>query len=82
MIMPVMGGRECLRALQTIDPGVRVVLSTGFSQDGEVQQLLSEGLAGFIQKPYRIEQLAQAVRDGHERKRTVLSLVLTGFGRA
>lgn len=61
MIMPVMGGRGCLRELKRIDPGVVAVLSTGFSSDGEIQQIMKEGMSGFIQKPYRIEELSRVI---------------------
>jgi CheY-like chemotaxis protein len=61
MIMPNMGGRDCLREIKALNPGVRAILSTGFSIDGAVQEIIDEGVSGFIQKPYRLEQLSHAV---------------------
>jgi nitrogen-specific signal transduction histidine kinase/CheY-like chemotaxis protein len=61
MIMPNLGGRECFRRIKSMNPGVRAVLSTGFSLDGAVQEIMDEGIACFIQKPYRMDQLSQAV---------------------
>jgi CheY-like chemotaxis protein len=69
MIMPVMGGNECIRQLRAINPAVTAVLTTGFSSDTEIQDIMQEGWAGFIRKPYRIEALSRVIRDATERKR-------------
>jgi PAS domain S-box-containing protein len=61
MIMPNLGGRDCFREIKTMNPGVRALLSSGFSLDGSVQEIMDEGIAGFIQKPYRLEELSNAV---------------------
>jgi nitrogen-specific signal transduction histidine kinase/CheY-like chemotaxis protein len=61
MIMPNLDGRECFRQIKAINPEVRAILSTGFSLDGAVQEILNEGIACFIQKPYRLEQLSRTV---------------------
>ena len=62
MIMPKMSGREVFRRLKEIDPEVLVLLSSGYSADGEAQAILQDGAAGFVQKPYRVNDLAQAVK--------------------
>jgi DNA-binding NtrC family response regulator len=61
MIMPILGGRDCFRELKAMNPGVRAILSTGFSMDGTVQEIMDEGIIGFIQKPYRLEELSNVV---------------------
>jgi CheY-like chemotaxis protein len=61
MVMPEMGGPEVLRALRTINPAVRVLLASGYSQDGEARALLGEGACGFLQKPFRTAELDRAV---------------------
>lgn len=61
MIMPQMGGKDCMRELKKVDPEVRAILSSGYGQDGAVQQVIEEGVQGFVQKPYRIDQLSGAV---------------------
>ncbi len=61
MIMPRMGGRDCYRELKAINPEVRAVLATGFARDDAARQLLAEGMLGFLQKPYEMQQLASAV---------------------
>jgi PAS domain S-box-containing protein len=62
LVMPDMSGRECFEELKAIDPEVKVVLSTGYSVDGQVQEIVDLGLAGYIQKPYRVELLGKELR--------------------
>jgi CheY-like chemotaxis protein len=55
--MPGLSGEETFRRLLEIDPGVSVILSSGYDHD-EARGRFGEGApAGFIQKPYRPEQL-------------------------
>lgn len=61
MIMPGMGGRECFHALKAIDAQINAVLSSGYAQDHAVQEILNEGMRGFVQKPYRITELSQII---------------------
>jgi two-component system, cell cycle sensor histidine kinase and response regulator CckA len=62
MTMPVMSGGEALRRMRTINPGVPVVLSSGFNEMEAIQRFTGEGLAGFIQKPYTVTTLAEKIR--------------------
>ncbi|MGD2092566.1 MAG: PAS domain S-box protein [Candidatus Aminicenantes bacterium] len=63
LIMPKMGGEETYVKLQTINPQVKVLLSSGYSMDSQTNNLLNLGCKGFIQKPFRIHQLSQKVRE-------------------
>lgn len=63
MIMPGMGGDKTFDALRAINPGVKVILSSGLSADGEARQILDRGCSGFIQKPYRIANIAGMIRE-------------------
>ncbi|MGH7143453.1 MAG: PAS domain S-box protein [Planctomycetota bacterium] len=62
MTMPQMSGEEVFHAIRRIHPGVAVVLSSGFSEQEAVSRFGLDGLAGFIQKPYRTMDLIQAIR--------------------
>jgi two-component system cell cycle sensor histidine kinase/response regulator CckA len=62
MIMPRVGGCEAFRELKRRNPGVKVLLATGYSQDGTAQQILDEGVKGFIQKPFELVELSQKLR--------------------
>jgi len=62
MIMPQMGGGEVYDRLKEIDPEAKVLLSSGYSIDGEASKILDRGCNGFIQKPFDIMQLSQHIR--------------------
>ena len=59
MIMPGMGGGETFDRLKQINPDVRVLLSSGYSLEGQAKDILNRGCLGFIQKPYKIEEQSQ-----------------------
>ncbi len=61
MVMPGMSGIETFHGLRAINQAVKVLLASGYSQDQDAEKLLAEGAAGFIQKPYRINDLIKAV---------------------
>jgi len=63
MIMPGMGGGKVFDSLRAIQPGVKVVLSSGYSIDGEASQIMARGCNGFIQKPFGIKELSQKIRE-------------------
>ena len=62
MIMPEMGGGEVFDVLKNRFPDVRVLLSSGYSRDGQAGNILARGCAGFIQKPFNIYRISQEVR--------------------
>ncbi|MDY6954401.1 MAG: PAS domain S-box protein, partial [Thermodesulfobacteriota bacterium] len=62
MIMPDMGGGETYDRLKEMNPKVRVLLSSGYSIDGQADQILQRGCDGFIQKPFDMKRLSRAVR--------------------
>jgi CheY-like chemotaxis protein len=68
LTMPRLSGREALRQLREIDPQVRVLFTSGFA-DAPLQDLEREGAQGFVAKPYRENDLIQAVRAALERPR-------------
>lgn len=61
MIMPEMDGQATFHALRSLAPSVKVLISSGFSQESGVQRLLSDGAAGFVGKPYQTEDLLKIV---------------------
>jgi len=60
--MPEMNGGECFRALRALNPDVKAILSTGGPGDRSLQDILGEGNVAFVQKPYEVRQLAEAVK--------------------
>ena len=63
MIMPGMGGGAAFDALREINPGVKVILSSGYNLDGEARRILDRGCNGFLQKPFLINELADKIRE-------------------
>ena len=62
MVMPRLSGPELFARMKAINPGVRVVVSSGYSHDLEGQRMLEQGCLGFLQKPYSAEALATNIR--------------------
>jgi CheY-like chemotaxis protein len=60
--MPGMGGGKCLTELLKINPGARVIISSGYSLDGPIQEILSSGASGFVAKPFSISNLLITIR--------------------
>ncbi|MES0349874.1 MAG: response regulator, partial [Desulfobacteria bacterium] len=63
MVMPRMGGGKAYDHMKEINPDVKVLLSSGFSVDGEAGEILERGCDGFIQKPFTMKQLSGKIRD-------------------
>ncbi len=63
LIMPEMGGKQCLQALLKTYPSVKVVIASGHSANGLTRGALSAGAKGFIDKPYDIRKVLGVVRE-------------------
>ena len=62
MGLPGMGGWEVLRQLKTINPMVKVILSSGFMDSKVRQDMILSGAKDFIQKPYTPEKVVEQIR--------------------
>ena len=62
LTMPHMDGKQCFQELKQIQPNVKVIVSSGFSEQEVTQKFVNDGLAGFIQKPYKLSALKEAIR--------------------
>lgn len=62
MILPGISGAQVLKFIKDIHPGVRVILSSGYSMQGEVRKVMDMGCAAFIQKPYSFADLSTIIR--------------------
>jgi PAS domain S-box-containing protein len=62
MIMPGMGGGETFDHLKEINPDIKVLLSSGYSINGQASEILERGCDGFIQKPFNINQLSEKIQ--------------------
>ncbi len=57
-----MDGKETLARLKDIDPGVRAIVTTGYSHDPVVANFKEFGFAGALAKPYVVSEFADAVK--------------------
>ncbi len=63
MIMPGMGGGEVYDRIKAVSPNVKVLLSSGYSIEGEAGKILKRGCNGFIQKPFNINELSRKIKE-------------------
>ncbi len=56
-----MGGKEAMRRLLEIDPKVRAIVSSGYSQDPVMANYKEFGFSGVVEKPYQVDVLAKAL---------------------
>jgi len=62
MIMPDLGGSYVYNVLKKIKPDIKVLLSSGYSIDGQASEIMSRNCDGFIQKPFNMIQLSKRIR--------------------
>jgi two-component system cell cycle sensor histidine kinase/response regulator CckA len=62
MIMPGMGGGETFDKIKEMHPEAKVLLSSGYSVEGQASEILARGCNGFIQKPFSVKKLSQTIR--------------------
>ena len=63
MIMPDMGGGETYDKLKKINPQIKVLLSSGYSINGQATEILERGCDGYIKKPFSMVGLSQKIRE-------------------
>jgi len=62
LTMPHMDGEQCFCELRQLKPDVKVIISSGYNEQEVTQKFVGYGLAGFIQKPYKLSQLKETIR--------------------
>ena len=62
MIMPQAGGHQTFFRLKAIDPDAKIILSSGFVSEEEVNDLLQQGACGFLPKPHRLPVVVREIR--------------------
>ncbi len=63
MIMPLMNGRELFQKLQQINPQCKGIVSSGYLNDENIEDLLGLGIKGFIAKPYKNHELSRLISE-------------------
>ena len=62
LIMPVMNGGDAFERIREIQPGLPVILSSGYSINGHASEIMKKGCNSFIQKPFSLPELSQKIR--------------------
>jgi CheY-like chemotaxis protein len=68
LTMPHSDGETCYREMRRLKPDVKVILSSGYSEQDIVSRFAGKGLAGFVQKPYTTEELLAKIREALQKK--------------
>jgi two-component system cell cycle sensor histidine kinase/response regulator CckA len=63
MVMPYMGGKDVFNHIKKINPKAKVLLSSGYSLNGQAQEIMAQGCDGFIQKPFDTVALSRKIRE-------------------
>jgi two-component system cell cycle sensor histidine kinase/response regulator CckA len=69
MNMPTMSGKETFEKLKKIRPDLRVVVSTGYSNESFEPAMIETLVDGFLQKPYQLEELSKVLREVFDGRR-------------
>jgi CheY-like chemotaxis protein len=63
MNMPKMTGLHCFEHLKEINPGVRVIVSSGYGNNSDREALRKKGVCAFVQKPYKAAELSAKITE-------------------
>ncbi|MBF0529278.1 MAG: response regulator [Deltaproteobacteria bacterium] len=67
--MPGMGGHRCLREILQIDQSAKIIIASGYAVNGQMKESMKAGVAGYVGKPYQLNDLLNKVRavlDGNQ----------------
>jgi len=63
MILPDMSGGDTYDRLKEINPGIKVLLASGYDIDSQASDIMERGCDGFIQKPFNMNELLEKIRE-------------------
>jgi signal transduction histidine kinase len=63
LTMPVMDGEEAFNKIKAIYPDACIIITSGYDKEEIEQRFMGSDLAGVIEKPYRLEKLASALKE-------------------
>lgn len=61
MIMPKMNGRQAFYNFKKINNDCKIIISSGYTDNENIDKLIDSGLSGFIKKPYNISDFSQLI---------------------
>jgi two-component system cell cycle sensor histidine kinase/response regulator CckA len=63
MVLPGMDGRELADNLRAINPGIKILFMSGYTQDDAFREELAGGTRAFLQKPFTMSTLVGKIRE-------------------
>ena len=63
LVMPGLTGEAALGQMRRIVPGVPAILVSGYDESGRIREIVAAGFGGFLQKPFRRQDLGKKVRE-------------------
>jgi len=63
MTMPEMNGEQAFGEIRRINPAAEVIICSGYSESDAMRRLTSQGLSGFLHKPYGMEKLGDKLHE-------------------
>lgn len=57
-----MGGKDCMEILSEIEPGIKAIVSSGYSNDPIIANYTGYGFSGVLPKPYELRELEEALK--------------------
>jgi len=61
--MPGLGGREVAEALRALNPDLKVLFQSGYTDDTVVRRGILRSEVAFLKKPFTLDVLARKVRE-------------------
>ncbi len=61
--MPGISGTEAYPLIKAINPGIKILLTSGYGSDPRIENIIKSGIDGFIQKPYTLERLYEKIKN-------------------
>jgi CheY-like chemotaxis protein len=62
LVMPGMGGKQCLEKLLEINPNLKVLIASGYSAGSSTKDILAAGAKAFVSKPFDVRLMLEKVR--------------------
>ncbi|MEO0288121.1 MAG: response regulator [candidate division WOR-3 bacterium] len=62
MIMPKMSGKETFIGIKKLNRDIPIILCSGYSEEGEAEEIINMGVEAFLQKPYRMKTLIETIK--------------------
>jgi len=63
LVLPHLSGKDLYYKFKKINPQVKVLISSGYSQAEQAEELIADGCLGFIQKPYDVTELSTMIME-------------------